>query len=159
MDSAFRPRRASQPLPKLRRIANLAAMPTDLRIVVPNRPGTLAATLEVLADSDVNVLAMCGDIRPGERWGYVHICIADAEPAKKALADAKVEIADEHEVVIHRLEDRPGTALEVIKDYNEKERNIEVLYTGGDGGLIIGTEDMRPLRPGVKMEDARYPTT
>lgn len=131
-------------------------MPTDLKVVVPNRPGTVAATLEVLADADVNVLAMCGDIRAGERWGYVHICIEDPEPAKKALEGAAIEIADEHPVVIHRLENRPGTALEVIKDYNEKGRNIEVLYTGGDGGLIIGSEDMRPQRLGVKMEDAGH---
>ena len=134
-------------------------MATDLRIVVPNRPGTLAGILEVLAEADVNVLAMCGDIRPGERWGYVHICIEDPEPAKKALNDAKVEIADEHLVVIHRLENRPGTALEVIREYNRQERNIEVIYTGGDGGLIIGTEDMRPQRLGVRMSEARYPTT
>lgn len=134
-------------------------MPTDLRVVVPNRPGSFAGILEVLANADVNVLAMCGDIRPGERWVYVHLCIEDPEPAKRALNDAKVEIADEHLVVIHRVEDRPGTALEVIKEYNRQERNIEVLYTGGDGGLIIGSEDMRPQRPGVKMADARYPTT
>ena len=134
-------------------------MATDLRIVVPNRPGTLAGILEVLAEADVNVLAMCGDIRPGERWGYVHICIEDPESAKKALNNAKVEIADEHLVVIHRLENRPGTALEVIREYNRQERNIEVIYTGGDGGLIIGTEDMRPQRLGVRMSEARYPTT
>ena len=132
-------------------------MPTDLRIVVPNRPGTVADALEVLKDAEVNVLAMCGDIRPGERWGYFHICVEDPEPAKKALGDAKIEIADEHLVVIHRVEDRPGTALEVIRDYNRSDRNIEVLYTGGDGGLVIGSDDMRPHRPGVKMADARYP--
>jgi hypothetical protein len=133
-------------------------MPTDLRIVVPNRPGTLASTLEVLATAEVNVQAMCGDIRPGERWGFLHILVDDAATARTALDDAGIEVADEHDVVIHHMENRPGTAFEVIKQYLGEERNIEVIYSNDDGGLIIGTEDMRPLRPGVKMKDARYQT-
>lgn len=133
-------------------------MPTDLRIVIPNRPGALANTLEVLADAEVNVQAMCGDIRPGERWGFLHILVDDAGSARSALDKAGIEVADEHDVVIHQVENRPGTALEVIKQYHGEDRNIEVLYSKDDGGLIIGTEDMRPQRPGVKMKDARYPT-
>ena len=128
-------------------------MPTDLKVIVPNRPGTVAGILEVLKDAQVNVIAMCGDIRAGERWGYLHVCIEDPEPAKQALESAKVEIADEHPVVIHPVENRPGTALEIIRGYNEKGLNLEVMYTG-DGGLIIGSEDMRPQQVGVKMEDA-----
>ena len=131
-------------------------MPTDLKVVVANRPGTVAAALQLLAEADVNVLAMSGDIRAGERWGYIHICIEDPDPARKALEAAALEIADEHPVVIHPVENRPGTALEVIKDYNDRGRNIEVLYTGGDGGLIIGSEDMRPQRPGVFHLDAGH---
>lgn len=132
-------------------------MPVDLRVVLPNRPGTLAGALEVLAEAEVNVKAMCGDLRAGERWGFLHILVDDVKSARSALEDKGYEIADEHPVVVHPVEDRPGSAHEVIEKYREEGRNIEVIYTG-EQGLIIGSEDMRPPRPGVKMKDARYQT-
>ena len=128
---------------------------TDLRIVLANRPGVLAGALETLAAAEVNVLAMCGDIRSGERWGFLHVLVEDPKPARNALEQKGFEIADEHPVVIHEIENRPGSAHEVIKEYRDKDRNIEVVYTG-DAGLIIGTEDMRPERLGVKMDEAQY---
>ena len=130
-------------------------MPTDLRVVLVNRPGVLAAALEAMAAADVNVLAMCGDIRSGERWGFLHVLVEEPKVARDALEQNGFEIVDEHPVVIHKMENRPGSAHDVVEAYREAEQNIEVVYSS-DKGLIIGTEDMRPARPGVKVENAHY---
>ena len=130
-------------------------MPTDFRITITNRPGTLLRICEVLADAGINLDAISGDLRPGDTWGYVHLVVEDPEPVRKHLADLGVESA-EHEVELVDIEDRPGAIAEVLRRYRADDRNLEVLYTGGDRKLVVGPEDLRKPTPGVRVEDARY---
>lgn len=52
-------------------------MPMDLRIVLPNRPGAALQVFGALAAEGINIEGVSGDIRPGERWGYIHILVED----------------------------------------------------------------------------------
>ena len=129
-------------------------MSTDLRLAVANRPGTLAKACDILAEAGVTVAGISGDLRPGEKWGYVHVLVDDTAKAHRARAKAGIEVIDEHPVEL--VEWSPGTNLgEIVTSYTG-ERNMEVFYPTLDGRLAIGTEDMRPDRPGVRMGDARY---
>ena len=129
-------------------------MSTDLRLAVANRPGTLAKACDVLAEAGVAVEGISGDLRPGEKWGYVHVLVDDSAAAHTALSDAGIEVIDEHPVEL--VEFTPEMNLgEIVTSYTG-ERNMEIFYPTLDGRLAIGTEDMRPDRPGVRMGDARY---
>lgn len=129
-------------------------MSTDLRLAVANRPGTLARACDVLIEAGVAVEGMSGDLRPGEKWGYVHVLVDDSTKAHEALSSAGIEVIGEHPVEI--VDCTPGASLSEIVTRYTGERNMEVFYPTLDGRLAIGTEDMRPDRPGVRMGDASY---
>ena len=98
-------------------------MPTDLRVVLPNRPGALVEALAALAESGVNIDSFCGEVRPGERWGFLHLLVEDAGAASAALQGVGFEITGEHEVDVIEIEDRPGALAEMVKRYADAGRN------------------------------------
>ena len=129
-------------------------MSTDLRLAIANRPGTLAKACDVLAQAGVAVEGVSGDLRPGEKWGYVHVLVNDSEKANAALAEAGIEVIGEHRVEL--VEFTPDMNLgEIVTGYTGPDRNMEVFYPTLDGRLAIGTEDMHADRPGVRMGDTR----
>jgi hypothetical protein len=130
-------------------------MATDLRIVLPNRPGALLKTLGILADAGLNLNGFCGDIRPGEPWAFLHILVDDPAPARAVLEAEHVEITAEHEVDVFDVGNYPGALAEAVARYTEAGRNIEVVYTSREGRAVIGTEDMLRERYGIRMEEPR----
>jgi hypothetical protein len=131
-------------------------MLTDLRIVLPNRPGTLTRFLEALAEAGLNLEGMSGDIRPGETWGFIHLVVEDCARAKEIAEDMGLQITSEHEVEMTTLDNRPGALAETLRAYREREENIEVIYFGSNNQLVVGSESMRKEKPGVRVEDAEY---
>lgn len=131
-------------------------MPTDLRFVIPNQPGRCARLLAALAAEDINLDGICGDIRPGEMWGFMHILVGDANKAAGILEAEGVEITSRHRVEVHELEDRPGAIAETLQAYSEKSENVEVVYTLAGNRLVVGTELMREEIRGVQVKDAKY---
>jgi hypothetical protein len=130
-------------------------LPTDMRLVMPNRPGALLSALKAVADAGINILGTAGDMRPGEQWGYVHVLVDDPEATQRAIDEVGFEVTSVNEVDVVELEDRPGAILEASRAYGESGKNIEVFYIAHDK-LVIGTEAMRKPIPGTKMKDARY---
>lgn len=130
-------------------------MSTDLRLAIANRPGTLAKACDVLAEAGVAVEGISGDLRPGEKWGYVHVLVNDSEKANAALAEAGIEVIGEHRVELVEFTQDMNLG-EIVTSYTGEDRNMEVFYPTLDGRLAIGTEDMRAQRPGVRMGDASY---
>jgi hypothetical protein len=131
-------------------------MTSDLRVVFPNRPGAFLVACEALARAGINVQGFGGDIRPGERWGYVHFLLEDADRALEVLDTEGLEVLDIHAVEVVKAENRPGALAEIIRTYTERRENIEVLYMAGENQVVIGTEAMRRPIHGVSAQDARY---
>ena len=131
-------------------------MPADLRIVVPNRPGTLTNALAALARDGLTVDGASGDLRPGERWGYLHLLVDDGEKATRTLEAEGIEVMSVHDVDIVELDPRPGALVELLKKYADSDENVEVFYMATKTRWVIGTETMRRDVLGVRMEDARY---
>jgi hypothetical protein len=131
-------------------------MNTDLRVVFPNRPGAFLAACEALAAAGINVQGVGGDIRPGERWGYVHFLLEDADRALEVLDREGLEVLDIHAVELVKAENRPGALAEILRTYAERGENIEVLYMAGENEVVIGTETMRRPIHGVRAQDASY---
>lgn len=131
-------------------------MATDLRVVLPNRPGMLLTACEALDKAGVTLQSVCGDLRPGERWAYLHFLVDDAAASRSALEGAGVEVVSEHDVELFPVAGSGHALMEAVSRYTEEGRNVEIVYLAPDGQLVIGTEDMRRERPGVKMRDAKY---
>jgi hypothetical protein len=132
-------------------------MPRDLRISAPNRPGSGLSIFRALARAGINIDGLCADLRPGERWVYVHILVEESGPARAAIEAEGFEVLSDREVITIELEDRPGAVEEVLQEQAALGKNIEVIYLATQTRLVIGTEDMHEDRVGVRMEDAKFP--
>ena len=85
-------------------------MSKDLTVVLQDRPGELARLGQATGEAGVNIQGMCAFT--GEGRGIIHLLVDDAQAAvaRQALEDAGMGVADEREVLVVDIEDRPGHA-------------------------------------------------
>jgi hypothetical protein len=122
-------------------------MPTDLTIVLRDRPGELARIGETTGEAGVNILGMCAFT--GQGRGIIHILVADekADAARRALEAADLGVADSREVLVVDVNDRPGTLGELARTLGDANVNIELAYTTFGGiKVVIATDDLESAR-------------
>ena len=130
-------------------------MAKDLTVVLQDRPGELARLGEATGQAGVNIQGMCAFT--GEGRGIIHILVDDAfaGAAHRALEDAGMGVADEREVLVVDIEDRPGTLGELARTLGEANVNIELAYTTFGGiKLVVATDDMESARQALELPDA-----
>ena len=122
-------------------------MAKDLTVVLQDRPGELARLGQAMGEAGVNIQGMCAFT--GEGRGIIHMLVDDAKSgvARKALEDAGMGVADEREVLVVDVEDRPGTLGELARTLGEAGVNIELAYTTFGGvKLVIASDDIDSAR-------------
>lgn len=123
-------------------------MPKDLTVVLQNRPGELARLGQATGISGVNIRGMAAFT--GEGRGIIHILVDDeqASRAHKALEEAGMGVADEREVLVVDVEDRPGSLGELARELSEANVNIELAYSTAFSGvkIVIATDDLDSAR-------------
>ena len=83
-------------------------MPTDLTIWLADQPGAMAGACETLGQAGINIDGCCA--YPAGTAGQLHLLVEDAAAARKALAAAGYNVVQDREVLVHQLEDVPGSA-------------------------------------------------
>jgi hypothetical protein len=81
----------------------------------------------------------------GEGRGVVHVLIDDRDVtrAREALKGAAMGVADEREVLVVDVEDRPGTLGELTRELADANVNVDLAYTTFGGvKIVIATDDM-----------------
>ena len=122
-------------------------MAKDLTVVLRDRPGELARLGQATGGAGVNIQGMCAFT--GEGRGIIHILVDDdaAGAAHRTLEEAGMGVADEREVLVVDIEDRPGTLGELASTLAEANVNIELAYTTFGGiKIVIATDDMESAR-------------
>lgn len=122
-------------------------MATDLTVILADRPGELARLGEAMGEAGVNIDGLCA--MTGEGRGIVHLLVKDdkAKAARKALEAAGEGIADQREVLVIDVKDRPGTLGEVTRTLSDANVNIDLAYTTFGGvKLVIATDDLESAR-------------
>jgi hypothetical protein len=126
-------------------------MPTDLTVILDDRPGELARLGEVTGDAGVNIRGLAAFT--GEGKGVIHVLIEDdvATRCRDALERAGMGIADERDVLVIDIEDRPGTLGELTRQLAEANVNIDLAYTiFGGVKIVIATDDMKRARAALE---------
>jgi hypothetical protein len=126
-------------------------MATDLTIVLQDRPGELARLGEAMGRAGVNIEGLCA--MTGDGRGIIHVLVADekADAAHRALEDAGMGVADQEEVLVVNVEDRPGTLGELAQALGDASVNIELAYTTFGGvRLVIATDDLESARAALE---------
>ena len=116
-------------------------------MVLHDTPGELARIGETLGDAGVALRGLAAFT--GEGNGIIHLLIEDedAERATKALHDAKIGLADDREVLVVDVHERPGTLSEMALELAAANVNIELVYsTFGGARLVIATDDLENAR-------------
>jgi hypothetical protein len=122
-------------------------MPKDLTVVLQDRPGELAKLGDAMGEAGVNIDGLCAFT--GEGRGIIHVLVEDGNvpAARQALDGAGMGIADEREVLVVDIEDRPGSLGELARTLGETGVNIELAYTTFGGiKLVIATDDLESAR-------------
>jgi len=123
------------------------AMPTDLTVILEHRPGELARLGEITGEIGVGIRGLAAFT--GEGRGVVHILLDDQTVARcrEALGRAGMGIADQREVLVIDIEDRPGALGELTRQLAEANVNIELAYTTFGGvKVVIATDDLTSAR-------------
>ena len=120
-------------------------MPTDLTVILENRPGTIAELGEAAGRAGINIDGACGF--PSEGRGVMHVLVEDAGAARRVLEEAGFEVRDEREVMIlHQgvdIEDRPGTMGELFRRIADAGLNIDLLTWHCHGTVVVGADDIQ----------------
>jgi hypothetical protein len=119
-------------------------MTTDLTIGLVHRPGSLAAACEALGLAGVNIEGAAGfvvDDRP-----VLHVLVADAERACRALIDGGFDILDRRPVLVLPVDNSPGAAGRLLRRASDRGANLDLLYTTLDGRVVAGAADLVALR-------------
>jgi hypothetical protein len=122
-------------------------MPTNLTVVLRDEPGQLATLGGATGAAGVNIEGLCAFT--GEGRGIIHLLIADdaVQRAVHALTQAGMGIADQREVLVIDVADRPGSLAELARALAGAGVNIELLYTTFGGvRVVIATDDMESAR-------------
>jgi len=122
-------------------------MATDFTVILDDRPGELARLGEALGGSGVNIRGLAAFT--GEGRGVVHLLIDDRDVtrARDALQDAAMGVADEREVLVVDVEERPGTLGELTRELADANVNVDLAYTTFGGvKIVIATDDIDNAR-------------
>jgi hypothetical protein len=113
----------------------------DLTIALDNHPGALAAMGDALGRAGVS-------IEGGGAWvfnghGVAHFLFEDGAAARSALEAAGIQVLNEREVLIQRLNQaQPGQLGKLTRRMAQAGVNIEVLYSDHNHQMILVVDDI-----------------
>jgi hypothetical protein len=122
-------------------------MPTDLTVILQDRPGELARVGEVAGAAGVSIKGLAAFTV--EAQGIVHVLVEDdmVEQARAAFVGDGMSVVDAREVLLVDIEDRPGSLGELARELAEANVNVDVAYAAFGGvRLVIATDDILSAR-------------
>ena len=119
-------------------------MAKDLTVILEDRPGTLADMGEALGKAGINIEGCCGF--PSEGKGVIHILVEDAAAARREMQQVGLEVRGEREVLVSKVEDRPGVIGDVTRRIAKAGVNIDLIYMATNTRLVIGADDLDRAR-------------
>ena len=121
-------------------------MPTDLEVILHDKPGELARVGEVAGSAGVHIRGIAAFT--GDGHGVIHVLVddGDVDAAIKALKAEHMKVADQREVLVVKFEDGTGSLGELARELAEANVNIELVYSAFGGSIVIATDDVRSAR-------------
>jgi hypothetical protein len=126
-------------------------VPRDLTVILQDEPGQLAKLGEATGRAGANIKGLAAFT--GEGRGVIHLLFEDEDAvrARAALEEAGLGVADDREVLVVDVHDRPGTLGELARELGEAGVNIDLAYTTFGGvRLVIATDDLDNARAALE---------
>ena len=122
-------------------------MSADLTVIPGHRPGELARLGEVTGGAGVGIRGLAAFT--GEGRGVVRVLLDDQAVAgcRAALDRAGIGIADEREVLVAGIEDRPMALGELTRQLAGANVSVDLACTtSGRVKIVIATDDLKSAR-------------
>lgn len=117
----------------------------DLTIALDNRPGALAEMGDALGRAGVSIEGGGSFVVNGH--GIAHFLFKDGAAACRALEAAGIQVLEERDVLVQRLNQaEPGQLGKISRQMAEAGVNIEVLYSDHNHQLILVVDDIETGR-------------
>jgi hypothetical protein len=129
----------------------VVAMARDVTVILEHQPGELARLGEVAGAAGVNIKGLAAFT--GEGKGVVHLLVDDRQVRilRDACERAGVGVADDREVLVIDVEDRPGTLGELTRMLADANVNIDLAYTTFGGvKIVIASDDLESARVALR---------
>ena len=126
-------------------------MPRDFTVILQDEPGQLARLGEVTGQAGANIRGLAAFT--GEGRGVIHLLFDDddAPRARAAIEEAGLGLADDREVLVVDVNDKPGTLGELARELAAASVNIELAYAAYGGvRLVIATDDLDNARAALE---------
>jgi hypothetical protein len=120
----------------------------DFTIVVPDSKGSLANLAEELGREKINIEGLCAVEQNGSV--IFHLLTTDKTATTRAIAKVGYKVTKETEVIVERLEDRPGMLGKVTRHLAEAGINLTTVYLATDTRLVLGCENISALETAWK---------
>jgi hypothetical protein len=128
---------------------------TQLALFLENKPGTLAAVCDALAEAKINIFALT--ISDTVDHAVVRMVVSDTNKAL-SIFEAHGTLVVENEVIMIEHDNRPGTLSDIAKKLAAKKVNIEYAYLAGGPHLKKGLLVLRPdnIKKASEVLGAKY---
>jgi hypothetical protein len=114
-------------------------MATEFKVILEDKPGTLAHLGGVLGDARVNIEAIQGTSQRGK--GSVQFVPNNPDRTADALDAAGIPYT-KREVLIVRVLDEPGMLGDVALVMSRAGINIDSVYVTTRGHVVLGVDDL-----------------
>jgi len=124
----------------------------QLSIFLPNRPGMLAHIASVLADANVNILAL--SVHDTVDNAVVRLVLDNPTKALLLLEQEELYIM-EQEVVILAVDNEPGTLARIAQKLGHADINIQYAYCTAASSQVAGCIVIKTDQPERAMDCLR----
>lgn len=121
-------------------------MAKDLKVILENRPGTLADLGEALGNAGVNIEGMCG---PCEGDELTHVLVDDIASARAALEKAGIQVQGESDVLVIDVQDKPGVMGGICRRLSDAGVNLDFFYVATGTRIVLGVDDLEKAKAAV----------
>jgi hypothetical protein len=126
-------------------------VPRDFTVILQDEPGQLARLGEATGQAGANIRGLAAFT--GEGRGVIHLLFDDddAARARAAIEEAGLGLADDREVLVVDVNDKPGTLGELARELSAAGVNIDLAYAAYGGvRLVIATDDLDNARAALE---------
>lgn len=111
----------------------------QISVFIENRPGTLTNILQLLKGGNIQLHAI--SIADTAEYGICRIICDEYEKAIDIFKNAGIAAA-QADIVALEMEDKPGSAADIVSAFTAEEINIAYLYT-----FLIDGKQVMAFRP------------
>ncbi len=120
----------------------------DFDVAVPHSKGSLANLAEELGRENVNIEGLYAVEQNGK--AIFHLLTTDKTATSRVITRIGYKVIRETDVIVERVEDRPGTLGMVTRRLADAGINLTTVYLATDTRLVLGCENMPALKAAWK---------